>query len=469
MRKFIFIVFVGIFLALGSCVKSAEIVYPKSNVYEVFAPSTFFVGNEDPSKILKINSNEVKLSKSGGFFYPVDLELGENVFNIDNGSEVLTYTIIRKEKTAVALPETITKFDNPITCVTVKDNVPLRSIPYDGGITRIQHFNKGIPLNVVGEYNGFYQVKLARDDYAWIDKKFVAQINGFDNSPAYIENFIYDETPNERIYTVKLSKKVPYVLSGTRVYTVNEQNSYVMNSNGLDLVVYNVKNYPDNKYEFHINKLGAKDFGYKIYYNNKELVIKVKNYPHINSEKPLDGIKITLDAGHGGSESGSIGCLGTKEKDVNLQLVYKMKNRLEKKGAIVYLTRDSDTYTDLDSRVKFSQKRNSDIFLSIHNNALPDGSKEKMPSSSSVYYYYEQSAPLAESIVNELTDKTGLSDNGIMQASFAVVRNTESPAVLLEVAYMICPEDNEKLILESFQEEVADAVVKGIERYFNGK
>lgn len=470
MRKYIFTVLFGIYLALGACAHCAEIVYPKSEVYEVYAPSTFFVGNEDPSKILKINSNEVKLSKSGGFFYPVDLEMGENIFNIDNGSEVQTYTIIRKEKTSVAEPDSITRFDAPITCVTVKDNVPLRSFPYDGGITRIQHFDKGIPLNITGEYNGFYQVQLARDDYAWIDKKFVTEIKGFNNSPANIENFIYEETPNERIYTIKLSKKVPYVLSETRLYTTEHYKSFVSVSNGLDLVVYNVKNYPENKYEIHINKIGAKSFGYKIFYNdNSELVIKVKNFPTINPEKPLEGIKITLDAGHGGKEYGSIGCLGTKEKDVNLQLVQKLTKQLESRGAIVFLTRKDDSYMDLVPRVKFSQNHNSDIFISIHNNALPDGSKVNMPSSSSVFYYYDQSAQLAGDIVEALTSQTGLSNNGIKQASFAVVRNTESPAVLLEVAYMISPEDNEKLILENFQEDVANAVVKGIERYFNEK
>jgi len=470
MKKYISTVLTGAILASAGYAYGADIVYPKSNNPTIDKQSTFFVGNEIQGKILKINSQEVKLSPLGGFFYPVDLLLGENIFDIDDGSEVKTYKITRNETSPKEEPNSITMFDNPITVVIIKDNVPLRSIPYDGGITRLQHFDKGIPLNIVGEYEEFYLVKLARDDYAWIDKKSVTEIKGYNNSPANIESYVYEETPSARIYTLKLSKKVPYVLSETRKYETKQYKSFVKISDGLDLVVYNVKGYPENKYEFHINRTSTRDFGYKIYYkNNHELVIKVKNFPVINPEKPLAGIKITLDAGHGGRDPGAIGCLGTKEKNLNLQIVQKLKKQLENQGAVVFLTREADNYVDLDARVKFSQNNNSDIFLSIHSNALPDGSAEKNPTGSYAYYYYDQSALLADKIVDSLTYQTGLKNNGINERSFYVVRNTESPAVLLEVGYIISPEDNEKLLDDKFQDSVVKGIIKGIVRYFNEK
>jgi len=449
---------------------AANIVYPKSKNVTINAPSTFFTGNENPANRLTINSEEITLSKNGGFFYPVDLNLGENIFVIDNGKEKKTYKITRNQVPQNNVPKEIKYFEEPLTVALVKDNVPLRSFPYDGGMTRLQHFDKGIPFTIIGEYNGFYKVQLARDDYAWIDKNSTADVTGYNNSPANIENFSYEETPQKRMYSVKLNKKVPYILTeGIKYKTDSKMKHFLYTADGLDLIVYNVKNYPDNKYEIHLNKTGFST-GYKSYYkNNNELIIEIKNAPAKTSAKPLSGLKITLDAGHGGTEFGAAGCLGNYEKDLNLQIAQKLKKYLEGAGAVVYMTREDDTDLDLNSRVQKSQENNSDIFLSIHNDSLGDGSKIKNPSGSTAYIYYPQASELAESIITELNKQTGLKNNGVKEQSFAVVRNTESLSVLLEVGYMISPKDSEKLITPEFQELTAKSIAKGIVNYVNAQ
>lgn len=89
---------------------------------------------------------------------------------------------------------------------------------------------------------------------------------------------------------------------------------------GFDFTLYNVSGYPENKYEFHINRVSA-PFGYKTYYkNSKELVIEIKRAPIVAKIQPLKDLKIVVDAGHGGDEFGAIGCLGDKEKDINLAI-----------------------------------------------------------------------------------------------------------------------------------------------------
>ena len=201
-----------------------------------------------------------------------------------------------------------------------------------------------MPLNVIGEYENFYKVQLARDDYAWIDKSFVTLIKGYNNSPVKVEGFVYEETPEGRIFTIKVNKKVPYVLSESIVYkTDNRMTHFIRTNDGYDLTVYNVKNYPENKYEVHINKTGFST-GYKSYYkNNHELVIEIKD-TKISQDKnsPLKGLNITLDAGHGGDELGAVGCFGNFEKDLNLQITLKLKKYLEQAGANVFLTRTGD-------------------------------------------------------------------------------------------------------------------------------
>jgi N-acetylmuramoyl-L-alanine amidase len=446
-----------------------EIIYPKSENVTINSSETFFVGNEKSAKTLKINNNEVNLYSSGAFFYPVKLEDGENQFLLNNGITTKTYIITKpKSENCNQKEDKYINFSNPIVYITKKDNVPLRSVPYDGGLNRLQHLEKGIPLNIVGQYQDFYKVQLARDDYAWISKENVLKAETFNNSPARIENYVYEELPDKRIFTIKLSKKVPYILSEARAYKLQQNpDEYIPKSNGLDFVLYNVNGFYENKYEFHINKT-SKSFGYNAYYkNSKELVIEVKNAPKNNNETPLKDLIITLDAGHGGDEYGAIGCLGDKEKDINLDITLKLKSYLENAGATVYLTRDSDQDVSLQDRVDISNKNKSDIFISIHNNALPDNQANSNKLGSSGYYFYPQSKDLATSIVNSLNSETGTNNDGVRGESFAVVRNTQAISVLIEVGYMIKPEDCERLIDPDFQDKAAKAIMHGVENYIN--
>lgn len=468
MKRFIIFILLLIFTNISAVVKAANIIYPKENEVTINAPSTFFVGNENPDNQLKINNEIIQLSKNGGFFHPVELNIGENIFTIDDGNSQIIYKILRKEIPAFNEPQTVTKFPTPKIAVIVSNNVPLRSIPFDRGITRLQHFDRGMPINIVGEYNGFYKVQLSRDDFGWISKKSAKEISGYNNSPANFEGFIYEENSENHTYIFKLSKKVPYILSERIKYETKDTKNFYKVTNGLDLTIYNVKNYPENKLELNINKTNL-NLGYKSYYkNNNELVIEVKKPNKITDlYYPLKDLKITLDAGHGGNELGAIGCLGTKEKDVNLQIVLKLKKQLENAGAKVFLARSDDENIDLQTRVKISQDNHSDVFISIHNDSLPNGSKITNPSGSTAYVFYPQSTKLAREIIETLSEQTGLKNNGVKEESFAVIRNTESLAVLLEVAYMISPEDNENLITEEFQNSIAKAIKEGMEKYFN--
>ena len=243
---------------------------------------------------------------------------------------------------------------------------------------------------------------------------------------------------------------------------------FIRTNDGYDLTVYNVKNYPENKYEVHINKTGFST-GYKSYYrNNHELVIEIKD-TKISQDKnsPLKGLNITLDAGHGGDELGAVGCFGNYEKDLNLQITLKLKKYLEQAGANVFLTRSGDNEVSLNDRVEFSKQHNSDIFLSIHNDSLGNGSKITNPTGSTGYVYYPQASELTQDILSEVNKQTGLKNNGVNEASFAVVRNNESLSVLLEVGYMISPNDMEKLTNEEFQETTAKAIFNGMEKFIN--
>lgn len=454
MRVKNFICLLGILLISIQQAKSVEIIYPRKTDTIINSATTFFVGNETPTKNLTINNEPVQIHESGGFYHPVNLEYGQNTFNISNGESGKIYTISRPEPTTTnttATPKTI-YFDEAKHFIVKENNTPLRSTPINFGINRLQHLEKDTPLKVIGEYNEFYKVQLARDDYAYIMKEDVTPNLDIDTGLAILESYVYEETQDRRIFKIKLSKKVPYTLSENQ---------------GLDLIIYNVKGFPENKYEFHINN-NHKLFGYKSYFrNNSELTIEVKNYPQIDKLTPLSGLKIVLDAGHGGSEIGTTGCLGHKEKDINLQLTNKLQEKLVQKGARVFSTRADDYNIELKNRVEAAQYLNSDIFISIHHNAPPDSAAFSNKSGSSVFYFYPQSKPLAKSIQNALVTELELNNDNVKAQSFAVVRNTQSLAILVEIGYMTNPEDNAKIITPEFQDKAADAIIHGLENYLN--
>lgn len=433
---------------LSNYAYSANIVYPKSENVTINSPETFFIGNETPQKSLMINGEPVEIHPSGGFWHVVKLNQGVNIFKIDNGSEIKTYKIERKTYlSSQSKKDATTLFETPQFTITKSDNVPLRSMPNDAGLNRLQHYQKGIPLKIVGEYGTFYKVQLARDDYAWISKDNVTITKSDTQPTAKILSYDYIETPEKRRFELKLSKRVPYILS---------------ESLGLDLSVFGIDDFPYNKYEFHINKLGRIS-GYTSYYTtDNKLVVEVFTPP-----KSLKGLIVTIDPGHGGNEYGAIGCLGDKEKDVNLAIALKLKDKLTKSGAKVYMTREKDTAVGLYDRVKFANDNNSQIFISIHNNALPDSLAHLKSSGTEVYYFYPQSKVLAKSVLNSLTKETGLTDKGAKAQSFAVVRNTNCPAILVEVGYIINPDDNSKLIDEEFQDKVSDGILNGVKNYIN--
>ena len=91
------LMFVLLNIIFCSAVNAASVVYPKTNEVKINSPVTFFIGNENPQNKLKINNEEVKIHNSGGFYHVVNLNLGKNIFTIDNGNpaEKKTYIITR--------------------------------------------------------------------------------------------------------------------------------------------------------------------------------------------------------------------------------------------------------------------------------------------------------------------------------------------------------------------------------------
>ena len=250
------------------------------------------------------------------------------------------------------------------------------------------------------------------------------------------------------IYEFDLEKKTPFVLK---------------EENGLNLQLFNIIGQIDSTYCINIPM--KKLIGYEAFFEDEKFILKVRKIPKLKSEKPLKDIVIAIDAGHGGSEYGAIGCCGDKEKDINLAISKELQKELDKRGAKVVMTREDDINLSLIERIKTAKEKNAALLISIHANALPDGGNPATTRGTSVYYYHNQAKPLAESILTSMTTQLGTQNDKVRQGSLALVRPTSSVSVLIEVAYIINPDDYALLLDKNFQANCAKAIADGIENY----
>ena len=226
-------------------------------------------------------------------------------------------------------------------------------------------------------------------------------------------------------------------------------------------------------------------------------------------------IIVALDPGHGGEDPGAIGSNGTREKDIVLQIAHRLRTRINASSVNgnpmrAYLTRDADFFVPLGVRVQKARRVQADLFISIHADAFttPDARGASVfalsqggASSSAARWLANkenqadkvggvnvgnhevqvQRALLDMSTTAQINDsmKLGgamlgeirgigarLHKPNVEQAGFAVLKAPDIPSVLVETAFISNPEEEAKLRSAAYQEDLADALMRGIERYF---
>lgn len=176
--------------------------------------------------------------------------------------------------------------------------------------------------------------------------------------------------------------------------------------------------------------------------------------------KPLQGLTIIVDAGHGGHDTGAPG-RRSKEKDHTLDIARRVQRYLIERGANALLSRSNDTYITLQGRVDFAQSRNADMFISIHMNSSGSSSS----SGTETFYYTPKSLFLAREIHNEFVPATGRKSRGVSRARFYVIRKTTMPSVLLECAFISNPTEENIALSTQWRERLAQGVTRGVINY----
>ncbi|MBO1065032.1 MULTISPECIES: N-acetylmuramoyl-L-alanine amidase [Nostocales] len=357
--------------------------------------------------------------------------------------------------------------------------LPVAEIASESGVTRtgsstdysrLTPLPKGTMASVTGK-NGEW---LRLDYGAWINSKETKIISGAVAPQTVIRSVGYRQLAEATEIRFPLETAVPVsVEQGNNAFTLTLYNTIAqtdtirLDDNRLiSRLDWQQVSPTQIKYTFNLKNL--QQWGYKLRYDNTTLVLTLRHQPYLENSKrlPLYGIKIVLDPGHGGKESGASGPTGYLEKDVNLIISQLLRDELVKRGAKVVMTRDDDRDVSLVERQTIINKQEPAIALSIHHNSLPDNGDAEKTKGFGTFWYHPQSHSLAIFLQNYVVKNLRKPAYGVFWNNLALTRPHAAPAVLLELGFMSSPYEFEEIVNPQAQKKMANILADGITEWF---
>ncbi|MCI9626532.1 MAG: N-acetylmuramoyl-L-alanine amidase [Clostridia bacterium] len=172
-------------------------------------------------------------------------------------------------------------------------------------------------------------------------------------------------------------------------------------------------------------------------------------------------MKVCIDAGHGGKDSGAVGSK-THEKWIALDVASRVAQKLQNSGIDVVMTRDSDYFVELAERAKIANNAGADMFISVHCNSAVESAR-----GTEVWCYpgAAEDGRLAKSIHDRLVERTGLKDRGVKEENYAVLRLSRCPAALVELGFISNPQEEQTMMGFDYQDAASTAIVEGIKEF----
>ena len=201
---------------------------------------------------------------------------------------------------------------------------------------------------------------------------------------------------------------------------------------------------------------------------------KVRTYVSVQQENVRRNL-VVLDPGHGGKDPGKVGADEELEKDINLAISLKVREKLEEDGMEVVMTREEDVMLsdgdadnkkleDLNRRIGIINEQQPAIAVSIHQNSYSDPAVR----GAQVFYFThsDKGKQAAETLQKELLEFDQENTRDIKaNDTYYLLKKTEVPTVIVECGFLSCPGEAELLTDEAYQEELAGAIAKGIESW----
>ena len=429
----------------------------------------YVAGVANPYEPVYINGQAAVQGRDGSFGLYVTLAEGDNLIEVQQADSYAAYTVTRMvyESTGITRPM---EYDDTVRAYrgqVVQTINPLTSIlsdpdrdeaVMDGVVQGVQLVvEKSVKTVRNGKYTWAYQ--LSNGGYVLADK--VEWVEDNDYTAAHIAEISLEQADEENEYLVFNVTGKPAVIStfkdGQVIFTfinttisdsyiVEEDSFAVTDIEGCFTTEIYVKQDRKNTVLVLENNTENELWGYNTEYCDDDTVkIYLKKAPRKQQgAKPLEGISVMLDAGHGGTDPGALamgGIAGPHEKDINLALTLATQQCLEKLGATVYLTRSDDSFLTLEERRSMVTELKPDLFIAQHHNSLEYTVDVNKSSGVESYYFTPQSEIMAELMADKISSATDRNNRGSGFGRFYVLRQDIAPAVLNEYGFIINPQE----------------------------
>ena len=179
-------------------------------------------------------------------------------------------------------------------------------------------------------------------------------------------------------------------------------------------------------------------------------------------DSPLAGIKVLINPGHGGPETGAAGPTGVWAKDVSLSVSLLLQDELLNRGAVVVMTRETDLDVSLAERQRQIAQTEPAIALTIHHTSVEENGDAEGSQGVRSYWYHPQSHGAAVFLHNYLVERLDRVAGGVYWNNLALTRPSEAPAVVLELGFMTHPQEFEWITDKNAQRALAKVLADGI-------
>jgi N-acetylmuramoyl-L-alanine amidase len=387
--------------------------------------------------------------------------------NIASVEKTLVYGLVVKDKSDFPL---LTTTDNnsilTYSLASIRLGAPIRN-----------ELPKNVILKTSGIFGDYYRVRLSDSEEGYISSEYVKELPPGTITPSYFINPISCyPVENADIVKIPYIENVPYDVYPDpfqnriviNLYGVKTSSTWIIHKSNLRFIEeITWQQVNKETYRIFVNLKSSKIWGYDLKPNGKELIFSLKYPPiyNLKGAKPLKGIKISIEAGHGGSNSGAVGLSGIKEKDINLKLSLLLEKLFKKKGAEVLQLRDSDKDMTLGEKRDMATNSDANIHFSIHANSSGSENEFLGTSGTCTFYHNPFWAKFAENVFDKLVELNLKPFGSVGSFNYKVTRMSEMPSILVEQAFMSNAEDEEKLADDNFRASMAQKIYDGLINY----
>ncbi len=371
------------------------------------------------------------------------------------------------------------------TAIKLPTPVKIAEVVVDSGISRTAPSDEAtrltpLPKNTKATITSTKGDWLRLDYGAWIHRQETRTFISNTSSESFACDISYRQLEAKTEVIFPLQTPVPIsVKQGDRIFTLTLHNTTAKNkimpikNNPIISRIFWQQEKPKRvKYTFNLKK--AQQWGYKLKYDENNLILTLRHSPFTPTftpisgiSGPLSGIKIVLDPGHGGIDSGAKSQEGYLEKDINLIMAKLLQEQLMLRGAMVYLTREDDIELSLGERVARINTIEPAIALSIHYNHAGTEKITQKRQGMGTYWYHPQSLGLARFLQQYVVKNLGRPGDGVRWKNLALARPTVAPSVLLELGFLSDMEELQWIVDSQEQQNLSIVLADSIVEWFS--